>query len=156
MAVDTATAAPSHPEGVDGGGEAVRPLLSGAPAVEDEDLDVRYAPYARRDAYGPMGRGPFPAAQVARLVFAVAVLLPLRLIAGMFLVVAYYLVCTLFADVVEEGRPRLHGWRREAVLGAGRALSRAMLFVFGFYWIPVSDRSVPNAEVSMRPFSFSM
>ncbi|KAM0915957.1 hypothetical protein ACQ4PT_010477 [Festuca glaucescens] len=150
MAVDTATTAPSQPEGGDGAGEAVRPLLSGAPAIEeDEDLHVRYAPYARRDAYGPMGRGPLPAAQVARLVFAAAVLLPLRLIAGMLLVVAYYLVCrvsTLFADVGEEGRPRLHGWRREACLGAGRALSRAMLFVFGFYWIPVCDRSVPNAE----------
>ncbi|CAM0881068.1 unnamed protein product [Alopecurus aequalis] len=157
MAVDTTTTtttttttAPSHAEDGDGPGEAVRPLLSGAPAVEeDEELDVKYAPYARRDAYGPMGRGPLPAAQVARLVFAAAVLLPLRLIAGMLLVVAYYLVCrvcTLFADVVEEGRPCLHGWRREAVLGAGRALSRAMLFVFGFYWIPVSDRSVPNAE----------
>lgn len=150
MAVDTTTAAPSHPEGGEGGGEAVRPLLSGAPAeVEDEELDIRYAPYLRRDAYGPMGRGPLSAAQVARLVLAGAVLLPLRLVAGVLLVVAYYLVCrvcTLFAGGVGEGRPRLQGLRREAVLRAGRVLSRAMLFVFGFYWIPVSDRSFPNAE----------
>ncbi|XP_020171344.1 lysophospholipid acyltransferase LPEAT1 isoform X2 [Aegilops tauschii subsp. strangulata] len=150
MAVDTTTAAPSHPEGDEGGEEAVRPLLSGAPAeVEDEELDIRYAPYARRDAYGPMGRGPLSAAQVARLVLAGVVLLPLRLVAGVLLVVAYYLVCrvcTLFVGGVGEGRPRLQGLRREAVLRAGRVLSRAMLFVFGFYWIPVSDRSFPNAE----------
>ncbi|KQK04107.1 lysophospholipid acyltransferase LPEAT1 isoform X2 [Brachypodium distachyon] len=152
MAVDTTPAAPSHPEGGDSGGEAVRPLLSGAPAEEEgeeEELDVRYAPYARRDAYGVMGRGPLSPAQVARLVLAAAFLLPLRLVAGVFLVVAYYLVCricTLFVDGLEEGRPRLQGWRREAVLRAGRGLSRAMLFVFGFYWIPMSDRSVPNAE----------
>ncbi|KAM3330324.1 hypothetical protein ACQJBY_026939 [Aegilops geniculata] len=153
MAVDTTTAAPSHPEGDEGGEEAVRPLLSGAPAeVEDEELDIRYAPYARRDAYGPMGRGPLSAAQVARLVLAGVVLLPLRLVAGVLLVVAYYLVCrvcTLFVGGVGEGRPRLQGLRRETVLRAGRVLSRAMLFVFGFYWIPVSDRSFPNAENSV-------
>jgi len=96
-----------------------------------EELDARYATYARRDAYGTMGRGPRPA---ARLALAAAVLLPLRFVAGMLVLLLYYLVCracTLFVDA-DEGRPRLAGWRRKAVLRSGCALSRAMLYVFGF------------------------
>ncbi|WVZ71390.1 hypothetical protein U9M48_019982 [Paspalum notatum var. saurae] len=140
MALDTA------------GAEAVRPLLSDAASTAAgeaaEELDARYAPYARRDAYGTMGRGPLPAAQAARLALAAAVLLPLRFVAGTLVVLLYYLVCracTLFV-VADEGRPRLAGWRRTAVLRSGCALSRAMLFVFGFYWIPETDRRSPNAE----------
>ena len=150
MALDTAGAPPPGPD-------AVRPLPSDAAAAPApaaggepaEELDARYAPYARRDAYGVMGRGPLAPAEAARLALAAAVLLPLRLVAGTLVLLLYYLVCrvcTLFA-AADGGRPRLAGWRRRAVLRAGCALSRAMLFVFGFYWIRETDKSLPSAEV---------
>ncbi|TVU18957.1 hypothetical protein EJB05_35080 [Eragrostis curvula] len=136
---------------------AARPLLSppspspsaAAPARESiEELDRRYAPYARRDAYGPMGLGPIGAAEAARLAFAAAVLVPLRVVAGVLVLAAYYLVCRVCTLRVEEerdgggegdGYARLEGWRREVVVRCGRALARAMMFVFGFYWIREYD-----------------
>ncbi|EEE59268.1 hypothetical protein OsJ_11291 [Oryza sativa Japonica Group] len=126
MALDAA--APSSGGG--GEDEAVRPLL---PAEAEEELDATYAPYARRDAYGTMGRGPLRAARRVELYLRAALLVPLRFVA-------------------EEGRPRLRGWRRVAVVRAGQGLSRAMLFVFGFYWIRETHRSYPNAEVSIETF----
>ncbi|XP_066367059.1 lysophospholipid acyltransferase LPEAT1-like [Miscanthus floridulus] len=164
---------PSEPESV-GGSEmssedtaAARPLLSSsspspspsaasaAPVLESiEELDRRYAPYARRDAYGPMGLGPVSAAEAARLAFAAVVLVPLRVVAGVLVLVVYYLVCRVCTLRVEEereggegeGYARLDGWRRAGVVRCGRALARAMLFVFGFYWIRDYDRRFPNAE----------
>ncbi|GJN32050.1 hypothetical protein PR202_gb20522 [Eleusine coracana subsp. coracana] len=161
MAVDaTATATVvGSPSGTDAGVAVRSPLLpSGAGAAAAlaageeaaAELDAKYAPYARRDAYGPMGRGPLSAAETVRLALAAVVLVPLRFVAGMLVLVAYYLVCracTLFVEGAEEGgRFRLSGWRKDAVLRSGRALARAMLFVFGFYWIPETHRGLPNAE----------
>jgi lysophosphatidylcholine acyltransferase / lyso-PAF acetyltransferase len=164
------TAARSESDSVGAGGgmrseEAVaaRPLLSppsplptvAAPARESvEELDRRYAPYTRRDAYGPMGVGPVGAAEAARLSIASVVLIPLRLVAGV--LVAYYLVCRVCTLRVEEeregggegdGYARLEGWRREVVVRCGRALTRAMMFVFGFYWIREYDCRCLHAEV---------
>ncbi|KAK8457992.1 hypothetical protein SEVIR_3G281700v4 [Setaria viridis] len=168
---DAATTAPSEPESVGGRMSsedtvATRPLLSSpstspsaastAPVQESiEELDRRYAPYARRDAYGPMGLGPVGAAEAFRLAFAAVVLVPLRVVAGMLVVVVYYLVCRVCTLRVEEereggegdGYARLEGWRREGVVWCGRALARAMLFVFGFYWIREYDCRFPDAEV---------
>ncbi|XP_047094373.1 lysophospholipid acyltransferase LPEAT1-like [Lolium rigidum] len=146
---------------------AAKPLLSppsAAPAAAPtagapetlEELDRRYAPYARRDAYGPMGRGPLGPAEAARLAVAAALLLPLRVVAAVLLLVAYYLVCRVCTLGVEEerqgaegpgdGYARLRGWRRDAVVRCGRNLARAMLFVFGFYRIRVDHRRVAHAE----------
>jgi lysophosphatidylcholine acyltransferase/lyso-PAF acetyltransferase len=47
-----------------------------------------------------------------------------------------------------EGYARLQGWRRDAVVRCGRALTRAMLFIFGLYWIRVDDRRVADAQVA--------
>ncbi|KAL6619409.1 hypothetical protein ACP70R_034548 [Stipagrostis hirtigluma subsp. patula] len=174
MALDeaAATTAASELDSVGGGGMsseeqvAARPLLSppspappsasaAAPAQESvEELDRRYAPYARRDAYGPMGLGPIGAAEAARLAFAAVVLVPLRVVAGVLVLVAYYLVCRVCTLRVEEergggegdGYARLEGWRREGVVRCGRALARAMMFVFGFYWIREYDCRFPDAE----------
>ncbi|KAG2628175.1 lysophospholipid acyltransferase LPEAT1-like isoform X1 [Panicum virgatum] len=167
---DAATTAPSEPESVGGRMSsedtvATRPLLSApspspsaasAAPVRDsiEELDRRYAPYARRDAYGPMGRGPVGAVEAFRLAFAAVVLIPLRVVAGMLVLVVYYLVCRVCTLRVEEereggegdGYARLEGWRREGVVRCGRALARAMLFVFGFYWIPEHDCRFADAE----------
>ena len=136
---------------------AAKPLISPPPASTEslEELDRRYAPYARRDAYGPMGRGPLGAVEVARLTVAAAVLLPLRVVAAVLVLLAYYLVCRVCTLGVEEereggqgeGYARLQGWRRDTVVRCGRKLARAMLFVFGFYWIRVDDRRFADAEV---------
>uniref|UniRef100_A0A0E0DQF3 Phospholipid/glycerol acyltransferase domain-containing protein n=1 Tax=Oryza meridionalis TaxID=40149 RepID=A0A0E0DQF3_9ORYZ len=177
-----ATTSPSDPDdlgGAAGGGEeeeerlAAKPLLSSpstSPSagteegVEELELDRRYAPYARRDAYGAMGRGPLGGAGAARLAVGAAVLFPLRLAVGVLVLVAYYLVCRVCTLRVEEeeeregggggaagegegkGYARLEGWRREGVVRCGRALARAMLFVFGFYWIREYDCRFPYAE----------
>lgn len=169
MAVDDATALSELDSSIRAEEEiAAKPLLPApypspsaastttAPMAEEslEELDRRYAPYARRDAYGPMGRGPVGAVEAARLAVAAAVLLPLRFVAGLLVLLAYYLVCRVCTLWVEEerdggegeGYARLNGWRREGVVRCGRALSRAMMFVFGFYWINVYDRRFPNAE----------
>ncbi|CAN6328581.1 unnamed protein product [Urochloa humidicola] len=167
---DAATTAPSEPESVGGRMSnedtvATRPLLSSpstspsaastAPVQESiEELDRRYAPYARRDAYGPMGLGPVGAAEAFRLAFAAVVLIPLRVVAGMLVLVVYYLVCRVCTLRVEEereggegdGYARLEGWRRDGVVRCGCALARAMLFVFGFYWIREFDCRFPDAE----------
>ncbi|CAN6360431.1 unnamed protein product [Urochloa humidicola] len=167
---DAATTAASELESVGGRMSsedtvATRPLLSSpstspsaastAPVQESiEELDRRYAPYARRDAYGPMGLGPVGAAEAFRLAFAAVVLVPLRVVAGMLVLVVYYLVCRVCTLRVEEereggegdGYARLEGWRREGVVRCGRALARAMLFVFGFYWIREFDCRFPDAE----------
>ncbi|RCV23655.1 hypothetical protein SETIT_5G024200v2 [Setaria italica] len=157
MALDTADAPPSGPDA----SAAVRPLLPDAAAAAPapapapaaaggesaEELDARYAPYARRDAYGTMGRRPLAPAEAARLALAAAVLLPLRFVAGMLVLLLYYLVCRVCTLCVESdrGRPRLAGWRRKAVLRSGCALARAMLFVFGFYWIRETDKRLPSS-----------
>jgi lysophosphatidylcholine acyltransferase/lyso-PAF acetyltransferase len=103
-----------------------------------------------------MGRGPLGAAEAARLAVAAAVLLPLWVA---YYLVAYYLVyrvCTLGVEEERErdgggegeGYARLQGWRRDAVVRCGRALTRAMLFIFGLYWIRVDDRRVADAQVA--------
>jgi lysophosphatidylcholine acyltransferase/lyso-PAF acetyltransferase len=110
-----------------------------------------------------MGRGPLGAAEAARLAVAAAVLLPLRVVAAVLLLVAYYLVCRVCTLGVEEererdgggegeGYARLQGWRRDTVVRCGRALTRAMLFVFGLYWICVDDRRVADAQVVEEPW----
>ncbi|WVZ98146.1 hypothetical protein U9M48_043616 [Paspalum notatum var. saurae] len=162
-----ATTTPSEPEGVGGGGMssedtvATRPLLSSPPAASAapvqesiEELDRRYAPYARRDAYGPMGLGPVSVVEAFRLAFAGLVLVPLRVAAGVLVLLLYYIVCRVCTLRVEEereggegdGYARLQGWRRAVVVRCGRALARAMLFVFGFYWIREYDCRFPHAE----------
>ncbi|KAL5226498.1 hypothetical protein ABZP36_014763 [Zizania latifolia] len=145
MALDAT--APTGDGGGGGEAEAIRPLLLSG--EEAEELDATYAPYARRDAYGTMGRGRLSAPQQALLALRCILLVPLRFVAGMLVLLAYYVVCrvcTLSVDGLAEGRLRLEGWRRVVVARSGCALARAMLFVFGFYWIRETDRSSPNAE----------
>ncbi|KAM0864550.1 hypothetical protein ACQ4PT_043839 [Festuca glaucescens] len=169
MAADDDATAPAELDSGTRGEEeeeaAAKPLLSppsapaastAAPAAQEspEELDRRYAPYARRDAYGPMGRGPLGAVETARLAVAAVLLLPLRVLAAVLVLLAYYVVCRVCTLGVEEereggegdGYARLQGWRRDAVVRCGRALARAMLFVFGFYRIREHHRRVAHAE----------
>ncbi|EEE63400.1 hypothetical protein OsJ_18212 [Oryza sativa Japonica Group] len=130
-----ATTSPSDPDDLGGGGEeeeerlASKPLLSSPSTypsagteegVEELELDRRYAPYARRDAYGAMGRGPLGPAGPGRLAVGAAVLFPLRLAAALLVLVAYYLVFPLSRCLWRRRSPRVavagRGWRN----GGGR------------------------------------
>lgn len=123
------------------------------------ELEKKYAPYVRKDVYGTMGRGEIPLQEKFLLGLAMVTLIPIRLIAGVLVLIVYYLICrlcTLFLgrgfnegedSNKEEDLVHMTGWRREAVVQAGRFCTRAMLFVFGFYWIRVEDRSISNNEV---------
>ncbi|KAJ4802091.1 Lysophosphatidylcholine acyltransferase 1 [Rhynchospora pubera] len=124
-----------------------------APETLLDELDKKYAPYARKDAFGPMGRGPVPFSQRVLVALAALTLLPLRFISGVLILFLYFLICrlctlTLFSNhqnvneqQQEDHLLRMTGWRRHAVVQAGRLCARAMLFVFGFYWILIEDRS---------------
>ncbi|XP_074578225.1 lysophospholipid acyltransferase LPEAT1-like [Curcuma longa] len=116
-----------------------------------EELERKYAPYVRRDAYGVMGRGQLPATEKVMLGIAAVTLVPIRVVAGVLILVLYYLICricTLFSppsrENGQEDYAHMTGWRREVVVRCGRFASRAMLFTFGFYWIKETRRSLDN------------
>ncbi|RRT78865.1 hypothetical protein B296_00001676 [Ensete ventricosum] len=134
-----------------------QPLLKSDPAAASptaesiEELERKYAPYVRRDAYGTMGRGEIPATEKVMLGIAAVTLVPIRLVLGMLILVVYYLICricTVFSAPHEEDGQEdyahMGGWRREVVVRCGRFCSRAMLFTFGFYWIKETHRSNGN------------
>ncbi|CAN6450636.1 unnamed protein product [Victoria cruziana] len=127
----------------DGGGKDEQPLLKpGGGSLDLQELEKKYAPYVRHDAYGTMGRGELPLGQKLVLPLALVTLVPLRLILGIAILVVYYLICRLFTlffapnrEDEQEDYAHMTGYRRSVVVRSGRFLSRALLFVMGFYWI---------------------
>ena len=94
----------------------------------------------------------------AKLAVAMVTLVPVRFILAMTILLLYYLVCRVFTlfssphreeeeeeEVVQEDYAHMGGWRRSVIVGCGRFLSRVLLFVFGFYWIP---ESYPDPETT--------
>ncbi|KAF3517159.1 hypothetical protein DY000_02064340 [Brassica cretica] len=148
-----------------------RPLLKSESDVSAaiEELDKKFAPYARTDLYGTMGLGPFPAAEKAKLAVAMVTLVPVRFILAMSILLLYYLICRVFTlfsspyrggeeeeeeeEVVQEDYAHMGGWRRSVIVGCGRFLSRVLLFVFGFYWIP---ESCPDPETTSSEGTFEV
>lgn len=141
-----------------------RPLLKSESdvAAAIEELDKKFAPYARTDLYGTMGLGPFPVTEKIKLAVSMVTLVPVRFILAMSILVLYYLICrvfTLFSApyrgaeeeedesgvVFQEDYAHMGGWRRTVIVRCGRFLSRVLLFVFGFYWIPESRRDRDSA-----------
>lgn len=131
-----------------------RPLLKSitisatTTAISSDDLEKKFAAYVRRDVYGAMGRGDLPTKEKVLLGVALVTLVPVRVIAGMTLLLLYYLicrVCTLFSvpngEEEQEDYAHVVGWRRIVIVQCGRALSRLMLFILGFYWITQSYRN---------------
>ncbi|XP_018445643.1 lysophospholipid acyltransferase LPEAT1 isoform X2 [Raphanus sativus] len=140
-----------------------RPLLKSESDVSAaiEELDKKFAPFARTDSYGTMGLGPFPTAEKVKLAAAMVTLVPVRFVLAMSILLLYYLVCRVFTlfsapyrggeeeeeeeeeegggGVVQEDYAHMGGWRRVVIVRCGRFLSRVLLFVFGFYWIPESS-----------------
>ncbi|CAH8258724.1 unnamed protein product [Arabidopsis lyrata] len=142
-----------------------RPLLKSDSdlAAAIEELDKKFAPYARTDLYGTMGLGPFPMTEKIKLAVALVTLVPLRFILSMSILLLYYLICrvfTLFSApyrgaeeeedeggvVVQEDYAHMEGWKRTVIVRSGRFLSRVLLFVFGFYWI---HESRPDRDSDM-------
>ncbi|XP_073141872.1 lysophospholipid acyltransferase LPEAT1 isoform X2 [Henckelia pumila] len=125
-----------------------RPLLKPEPKIAQpnilstEELEKKYAAFARHDVYGTMGMGELPWTEKILLALGLVLLLPLRVVAGTTILVIYYLicrVCTAFmAPNREDGQEdyaHMGGWRRAVIMQSGRFLTRSMLFVFGFYRI---------------------
>lgn len=148
---------PTHDEG---SAKDDRPLLKPEPAPVSheslEELEKKFAAYVRHDVYGPMGRGELPLEEKVLLGIALVTLVPIRLVAAMIILLLYYAICricTLFlAPNQEEGDQEdyahMGGWRRAVIVQCGRALSRAMLFVFGFYWISQTYRTPTSHDKS--------
>ncbi|CAK8568589.1 unnamed protein product [Lathyrus sativus] len=132
-------------------------------AAELQELEKKFAAYVRRDVYGTMGRGELGAKEKLFLGFALVTLLPIRVILAVIVLAVYYVicrVCTLFLspnlEDEQEDYAHMGGWRRIVIVRCGKALSRVMLFVFGFYWIPDSTTSInqedkPQTEKTKRP-----
>ncbi|XP_077233255.1 phospholipid/glycerol acyltransferase family protein isoform X2 [Tasmannia lanceolata] len=134
-----------------------RPLLksdssigspSGSISSEDlQELEKKFAAYVRNDVYGTMGKGELQLAEKFLLGLALLTLVPIRLVFGLNVLVLYYLICrfcTIFSvpnrDEEQEDYAHMGGWRRTVIVQCGRFLSRAMLFILGFYWINESYR----------------
>ncbi|XP_011074511.1 lysophospholipid acyltransferase LPEAT1 isoform X3 [Sesamum indicum] len=108
-----------------------------------EEVEIKlYAPFVRHDVYGTMGRGKLPCTEKLLLGLGLVFLLPIRVVGGMTILFFYYVicrVCTAFLapnrEAEQEDYAHTGGWRRAVILQSGRYLSRAVLFVFGFYWI---------------------
>ncbi|XP_020205244.1 lysophospholipid acyltransferase LPEAT1 isoform X2 [Cajanus cajan] len=130
-----------------------RPLLKSATAAAASDeLEKKFAAFVRRDAYGAMGRGELPTREKVLLGVALVTLVPVRVVAVATILVLYYMICRVCTmhsvpnreDEHQEDYAHLVGWRRVVIVQCGRALSRLMLFVLGFYWITRSYRIPPT------------
>ncbi|KAK4387540.1 Lysophospholipid acyltransferase LPEAT1 [Sesamum angolense] len=124
--------------------EAVSPapqISISSQSIEEMEIKL-YAPFVRHDVYGTMGRGKLPCTEKLLLGLGLVFLLPIRVVGGMTILFFYYVicrVCTAFLapsrEAEQEDYAHTGGWRRAVILQSGRYLSRAVLFVFGFYWI---------------------
>ncbi|CAA0831579.1 Lysophospholipid acyltransferase LPEAT1 [Striga hermonthica] len=133
------------------------PLLNREPKTPDtptqitlsfEELEKKYAPYVRHDAYGIMGRGELTWSENFFLGMGLVFLVPIRVVAGAAILVLYYAICRVCTAFMapnredeQEDYAHMGGWRRAVIMQSGRFLSRALLFVFGFYWIAETSRS---------------
>ncbi|GER47934.1 acyltransferase, partial [Striga asiatica] len=133
------------------------PLLNREPKTPDtptqitlsfEELEKKYAPYVRHDAYGIMGRGELTWSENFLLGMGLVFLVPIRVVAGTAILVFYYMICRVCTAFMapnredeQEDYAHMGGWRRAVIMQSGRFLSRALLFVFGFYWIAETSRS---------------
>ncbi|ESW32768.1 hypothetical protein PHAVU_001G015600 [Phaseolus vulgaris] len=132
-----------------------RPLLKPPDAAASSgELDKKYAAFVRSDVYGSMGRGELPTREKVLLGLALVTLVPVRVVAVTTILLLYYLICRVCTMCSVPNREEEHqedyahivGWRRIVIVQCGRALSRLMLFVLGFYWITQTYR-IPQTYV---------
>jgi lysophosphatidylcholine acyltransferase/lyso-PAF acetyltransferase len=127
-----------------------RPLLKPVTifASDTEELEKKFAPYVRHDVYGTMGRSELPTKEKFLLGVALVTLVPVRVVVAMTILLLYYLICRVCTfwsvpnrEDEQEDYAHMVGWRRIVIVQCGKALSRLMLFILGFYWIRQSRRS---------------
>ncbi|WVY89930.1 hypothetical protein V8G54_035444 [Vigna mungo] len=131
-----------------------RPLLKPSAADSSGDLEKKFAAFVRHDVYGSMGRGELPTREKVLLGVAFVTLVPVRVVAVTTILLLYYFICRVCTmgsvpnrvEEHQEDYAHIVGWRRIVIVQSGRALSRLMLFVFGFYWITHTYR-IPPAPV---------
>ncbi|EPS60904.1 hypothetical protein M569_13895, partial [Genlisea aurea] len=128
------------------------------------EMEKKYGAFIRNDVYGRMGRGDLPWVEKFLLGLALMILVPIRVVAGVTILVIYYVICRVctacLAPNMEDGQEdfaHMGGWRRAVIVRTGRTLSRLMLIVFGFYWISENHRykdadSELNEEVTFLYF----
>ncbi|RDX83669.1 Lysophospholipid acyltransferase LPEAT1, partial [Mucuna pruriens] len=141
---------PKQPETIREDGPLLTPV-SGAAA--SDELEKKFAAFVRRDVYGTMGRGELPTREKVLLGVALVTLVPVRVVAITAILLLYYLICRVCTmcsvpnreEENQEDYAHLVGWRRIVIVQCGRALSRLMLFVLGFYWITHTYR-IPHAH----------
>ena len=133
-----------------------RPLLKPVTvfASDTDELEKKFGAFVRRDVYGTMGRGELPTKEKVLLGVALVTLVPARMVAAMAILVLYYFicrVCTLCSvpnrEEEQEDFAHMVRWRRIVIVQCGKALSRLMLFILGFYWITQSYRiEIPTSN----------
>ncbi|XP_071923622.1 lysophospholipid acyltransferase LPEAT1 isoform X4 [Coffea arabica] len=132
-------------------GPTQNPATTTAPDIEE--LEKKYAAYVRRDVYGVMGRGDLPWVEKLLLGLALVTLVPLRLVSGLTVLVLYYFICRICTAFLapnredeQEDYAHMGGWRRAVIVQTGRFCSRALLFIFGFYWISETHRDIVDVS----------
>ncbi|KAH9315165.1 hypothetical protein KI387_023792, partial [Taxus chinensis] len=127
-----------------------------------EEMEIKYAAYVRHDKYGTLGKAEVSWKEKALLLFALIIVVPIRVMAGFLILLTYYLICrlcTLFSapnrEDGQEDYAHMSGIRRNIIVVCGRFLSRAMLFTLGFYWIresyTIPDQSPNGLRVNDTP-----
>ncbi|XP_027092816.1 lysophospholipid acyltransferase LPEAT1 isoform X4 [Coffea arabica] len=132
-------------------GPTQNPATTTAPDIEE--LEKKYAAYVRRDVYGVMGRGDLPWVEKLLLGLALVTLVPLRVVSGLTVLVLYYFICRICTAFLapnredeQEDYAHMGGWRRAVIVQTGRFCSRALLFIFGFYWISETHRDIVDVS----------
>lgn len=119
-----------------------------------KEMEVKYAAYVRHDVYGNWGMRKISLLEKLQLVVALMTLCPLRIFLLFGMLVLFYVICKVCtlrvaASSTDEGQEsfaHMTGVRRTIIVRSGRFLARAMLFAFGFYYIPVSYRTSAEAQ----------
>lgn len=114
-----------------------------------KEMEIKYAAYVRHDHYGNWGARDVSFLEKTRILVALGTLCPVRVILLTSLLVIFYMICKLCTlrvmassdDEGQESFAHMTGPRRTIIVRSGRFLARTMLFVFGFYYIPVTYRT---------------
>lgn len=119
-----------------------------------KEMEAKYAAYVRHDVYGNWGTGTVSFWENLQLYVALVTLCPVRVLLLFAHLVLFYVICKLCtlrvtassSDEGQESFAHMTGVRRTIIVRSGRFLARAMLFIFGFYYIPVFSSTSPEAQ----------
>lgn len=119
-----------------------------------KEMEAKYAAYVRHDVYGNWGKRKISLLEKFQLLVALVTLCPLRIFSLFAVLVLFYVICKLCtlrvtassSDEGQESFAHMTGVRRTIIVRSGRFLARSMLFMFGFYYIPVSYRTSAEAQ----------